>query len=75
MLLQLNCIIMNWEWSGEGDGGVDGTDINNDDGSNTTKHTFFGTFANQMDHDLDLQTCKSILLHITKVTCCTFCIC
>ncbi len=34
---------------------MDGTDINNENGSNATKHTTFGTFANQMDHALNLQ--------------------
>ncbi len=54
ILLQLNCVIMNWEQSGQ-DGGVDGTDISNDDGSNATKHSTFGTLANWMDRALNLQ--------------------
>ncbi len=34
---------------------MDGTYINNDNRSDATKHTTFGTFANQMDCALDLQ--------------------
>ncbi len=52
---------MNLERNGQGDGGVDTSQTNNDDGSNATTKTVFGRFVNWTDRAPDLR--KSFVLY------------
>ncbi len=55
MLLQLNRVIMNWEHSGQRDGGVDTSETNNDDWINAKTKIVIGSFTNWIDLALNLR--------------------